>query len=604
LRARAHEDHLYYASLEANRGDRLNYKQTRENQYEGACSHTLCGCYPVDPPLDAVEAQMEAEAEQQYSKKRKKGDCLSRLFSCFMTSCCGFACKCWFQCMSVCALAQEAREIRLLLPPRLQRIDFITHQPFHEYQKDVNELRRGWMGKDRAKGGIMPHIYALSRLSRYIIMFFTAGTASIILTLILNPRAAFSWNDAVVLIATFLQSFIVLYVVHWIFHKSDLSFDGVVKFFAAGFVIAAPSSFFFEGLLVNVMLVMVYTLYAIIEAIEGEIFVDWVVNNYRFLWIFGEFFNAYVVAAVTEEICKYFTFRSVEHPDLIFLTGLDRKSHEDYANRGGDTNYEFGSHEVSNFNQRVNSFASESEYSGRSKRSRSKTEFAIERTQTTDEFCEDDADIRSYRQKAAAITTGMISVAVGLACAENFLYVFLLGGTSGADNIDNDRGNNAVLEEWIVLLFRSIFPIHALAAAMQSINVIRKFVECTTDGSNHNIGVGRIILPAVILHGTFDAILLGINVYIESSWDKYLEENEGNAGDGQPYNTIIVNLVAWISIIFVMCTAIFWYYHEHRSQQFRLKIMEEKEKTKSGSANKQYVNPNVPSKGIANLELV
>ena len=30
----------------------------------------------------------------------------------------------------------------------------------------------------------------------------------------------------------------------------------------------------------------------------------------------------------------------------------------------------------------------------------------------------------------AAVTTAMICVAVGLACAENFLYVFLLGGTS------------------------------------------------------------------------------------------------------------------------------------------------------------------------------
>ena len=36
---------------------------------------------------------------------------------------------------------------------------------------------------------------------------------------------------------------IVLFIVHWIFHKSDLSFDAVVKFYATGFIIATPTAF-------------------------------------------------------------------------------------------------------------------------------------------------------------------------------------------------------------------------------------------------------------------------------------------------------------------------------------------------------------------------
>ena len=55
-----------------------------------------------------------------------------------------------------------------------------------------------------------------------------------------------------------------------------------------------------------------------------------------------------------------------------------------------------------------------------------------------------------------------ISVAGGLECAENFLYVLVLGGTQESD------GDGPLLEEWNVMFFRSIFPIHALAAAMQN----------------------------------------------------------------------------------------------------------------------------------------
>jgi hypothetical protein len=189
------------------------------------------------------------------------------------------------------------------------------------------------------------------------------------------------------------------------------------------------------------------------------------------------------------------------------------------------------------------------------------------------------------------VTTAMISVAVGLACAENFLYVFLLGGTSGgSSSAASDATGGSYLEEWIVLLFRSIFPVHALAAAMQSVNMIRKFVE-TDEVNGHRIGVGRIILPAVIMHGSFDAILLGINVFIETSWDNYLERN-GYVVDPEnpPYNPVIVNGVAWFSIIFVMLLGVAWYIRENRNQRVRLILLEEQEKARE-SGSPAYTSP-------------
>jgi hypothetical protein len=587
VRARAQEDHLFYASADETASRRVALDDSREDQYEGACSHTLCGCYPVDEVgmVDEIDESVEVVDKGIFKRKKKphQEDIVARMFNCFMATCCGVACKCWLQCLSICALAQEAREVRLLIPPRYQRIDYITHQPFHEYQEAVNDLRRGWLGKARRVSGIVPHYNALSRLSRYVLILSMSAILIIVATLVFNPRAAFSWQDAVVLVATFLQSFLVLFCVHWIFHKSDLSLDAVIKMFAAGFLIAVPTAFFFEGLLVNVMLSASYSLYFTCVSVFGDSFADWVDVHWRAIWIVAELFNAYIVAAVTEELCKYYTFRAVEHPDLIFLTGLQREVQDETAVDGGLVKYPFASHQVQKLarQQSFNDDCSVSDRSHRSSRSHRSRSFSrekprrktlIEKTGTREsEYDEDELDARTRRQKAMAITTGMISVAVGLACAENFLYVFVLGGALGDNPEESRRGD--FLEAWIVLFFRSIFPVHALAAAMQSINMIRKFVELD-EHNGHRVGVGRIIFPAVVIHGSFDAVLMGINVFVETAWNN----NNAEDNDAEPYNALAVNLVAWSSITAIMIGGLFWYYRENRKQGARLKVLEEQDK--------------------------
>jgi len=601
VRARAQEDHLFYASSGTGT-KRVGFQDSREDQYEGACSHTLCGCYPTDPPRDGDEIEDEVQVNDDGVSQRKKKphneDCVGRGFNCLLGMWCGVICKCWFQCLSICALAQEAREMRLLVPTRFQRVDYITHQPFHEYQKEVNDLRKGWMGKTRRKSGLMPHFKALSRLSRYILVLSISMAVIIGATLFFNPLANFSWPDVIILSATFLQSFLVIWVVHWIFHKSDLSLDAVIKFFAAGFVIAVPAAFFFEGLLVNMTLSTAYFGYGLGQTLGGDAFVEWVSQQYRVLWILVEIFNAYVVATLTEELCKYYTFRCVEHPDLIFLTGLVSTTQDERALEGGVVKYPFSSHQVQRTNAKNPYDDDASHYSRSSHRSKGSSKISGFDA-NEDDFEEDDQDVRTHRQKAAAVTTAMISVAVGLACAENFLYVFLLGGTGAG--YDEESGMDGYLQEWIVLFFRSIFPVHALAAAMQSVNMVRKFVE-TQDVNGHRIGVGRIILPAVIMHGTFDAILLGINVFIETSWDDYLEANAGNIDDenGTPYNPVVVNVVAWLSITVVMLAGFLWYFRENRRQRLRLIELEEQERANQ-AGTQGYTSP---APHITEVELV
>jgi len=53
------------------------------------------------------------------------------------------------------------------------------------------------------------------------------------------------------------------------------------------------------------------------------------------------------------------------------------------------------------------------------------------------------------------------------------------------------------------LIARSIFPVHPLCAAIQSIGVCKRDLE-----RQRNVGLGRIIAPAILLHGTFDFVLM------------------------------------------------------------------------------------------------
>lgn len=413
----------------------------------------------------------------------------------------------------------------------------------------------------------LQHYAALSQLSRYIMVAFVFTVLLVTITMLAHSDGQFTLGDAVVLIATFIQSFLVLVIVFGIFHRSDLSLDAVVKFFAVGFVICVPVGFVIEGLLVNGLVSILYILYYAIDFFAGENFDTWIIDNHHILWIIGELVNAYLVAALVEELCKYYGFRFVEHPDLIFLTGLDRSA-EQTKYQGGIDAYKYDSQLVSEFSRSQDDESLDSRAS-RMKKQRDRMRNTLKNKDGEED---EEPELRTLSQQAAAITTGMISVAVGLACAENFLYVFFLGGTGG---------DSSVSDELAILIFRSIFPVHALAAAMQSINMIRKFIE-EKHGGEKNIGVGRIVFPAVLLHGTFDAILMSINAFIEMKWDKYYEDNNGNIDyNATPYNAVVVNLVAGFGIIGVMAASFVWYSIQNKLQMLKLRKIELKNQPKS-----------------------
>ena len=92
----------------------------------------------------------------------------------------------------------------------------------------------------------------------------------------------------------------------------------------------------------------------------------------------------------------------------------------------------------------------------------------------------------------------MVSTALGFACCENLVYIFIYSPPS----LDNQIST---------LLARSFFPVHPLCAAIQSIGVCRRDLE-----GDKSYGLGRIILPAFLLHGSFDFVLMLASEYCYS----------------------------------------------------------------------------------------
>lgn len=155
------------------------------------------------------------------------------------------------------------------------------------------------------------------------------------------------------------------------------------------------------------------------------------------LGLFGAFLNAFVVAGLVEELGKYLCFWMCEHPDLV---------DKEVVMETNPT--------IENANARE-----DMELLPPDETSQSLTPPVS----------------ASLVSRGSAITIAMVATSLGFACAENLLYVFVY----------TPPGIDAELSTLIV---RCMFPVHPLAAALQSIGVCRRDLE-----GDKSTQVGRIL---------------------------------------------------------------------------------------------------------------
>lgn len=441
----------------------------------------VCGCIPRDAIADVSTTGEEISGDNEASCYGT--DLCHCLWKSWSSVFFGAWCGCWCQCLGLCAMAQEDRELHRLFPKERFLMDYITFQPFSEYAPKLQALRQNKVNN------LMKHVQALSQLSRNLLRVLLGFLGGLTLFAFTGVDPSFQPIHLAVVVMVLFQAFIIVYFVHWQFGRFDLSVDAVIKYFASGFILCTTNAFVYEMLVSIALGIVSWSVRlaaASTTAASGrtDLASGWVaslgaasddvvaasddvaaaydeaaVQLSTPIWVLAiaAFLNAFIVAALVEEVCKYFGFWMVVHPDLLIPNDGDPDHKE-----GEETNLILD-------------------------------QTAAQSTATT-------AERQSLKSLGAGITIAMVTTAVGFACCENFMYVFLY-----------TRPANPVTEI-STLLARSIFPVHPLAAAIQSIGVCRRDIE-----KDHSMGFGRILFPALVLHGSFDFALMFLELLMRQS---------------------------------------------------------------------------------------
>eukprot|EP00537_Pseudo-nitzschia_pungens_P009914 CAMPEP_0172385044 /NCGR_PEP_ID=MMETSP1061-20121228/2719_1 /TAXON_ID=37318 /ORGANISM="Pseudo-nitzschia pungens, Strain cf. pungens" /LENGTH=537 /DNA_ID=CAMNT_0013113869 /DNA_START=13 /DNA_END=1628 /DNA_ORIENTATION=+ len=428
--------------------------------------------------------------------------------------------------------------------------------------------------------------------------------------------------------------------------SSDLSFDAVVKYFACGFFICTSGAIVYEWLVDTVatwflelvdklasewLFESVDTMDPLVPmGLEGEHH-----NNHHHhhhhhqhghgssnyhnmidpLWyqltraILRALVNAFVVAALTEEICKYMCFWMVEHPDLeirnrVLLQNGTRQSNTE----GNDNDDDDDDDDNDNDNE-------DSETTGLLSRSRTRVPSTFGMTMRdetsgsyseSNNFDEDSSElvvatglhsrangllsrahdpdqqlqwrlqrlvyapVASLVSIGEGITIAMVTVALGLACAENLLYIFVYTPKDLASEVGT-------------LYLRCLLPVHPMAAALQSIGVCRRDLE-----KDHSYGIGWIIFPAWLLHGCFDSSLMVLSA-VRKVLEVHNIVNDYGIATSPPgmspgeWETVDDDrgLLSSIVVTAIPCIGILYYLNESNYQRERLEQLDKENRMQS-----------------------
>jgi len=515
---------------------------------------------------------------------------------------------CHVQFCGICGLAQEGRDLEtVILPAAYRRIDYITMQPITEYYPAIYNAKQLESVTDdegnTSKTSSRWSAPRLSRLSFRILQTFGVVTAALLAysflgkiywRFVMGIRGfhTFDITDFGVYLLIWGQSIGFLMVLVWLTNrhvKTKVSTDAMIKFFAAGFALSTFLSVFWETVLGVITRIILYIIMLAcgIRQVEGDDYeygsTNWIGGDmssflamsggsrsllgnagedssmsgrdlqqenlslsYSFrksFWLsFGVdhpilytiylLFACIFLAALVEELSKYFGYRMVEHPD--FLT---QEQLEEAFTIGGQSPVAVKDTTVSVLTRR------------RQGTKRARAEGKVQNFSNHN---------KSKEARGAAITQVMIAVAMGFTCCENIIYIFSFGRKFGPQT------------ELFILLVRSLFPIHPLSMAIQSIGVCKRDIEqerAQPQPPQRRTNLGGIVKEAVLFHGLYDFFVL---------WIDFMAKRHGVFYAGQDVNLIRkIAIAASMSVsACIMGSALLYYYIQAKRQRERLAKMD------------------------------
>jgi len=515
--------------------------------------HNLLNCVRNDTSVVGEEDEEEDEFDVDDVDQR---DFCQRLWHFFANLCCNTCCMCWCIWCGMCAIAQEHRHLAKVLPttPSLWQRDYITMQPWSDYFPSILALR------NTENTSFWDHCKALSQLSSRLVKACGLFLLFAILLTAFLPVQYEKWQLGI-MFGALVEPIVILFFTYWYWNRLDVSLDAIIKYFSSGFFLCTSMVLVYEfvaSTMASIAVVIYSFLGTLILVLFGEVDIDnfedveldeesifdimappdmggntttthatnqaenilkvptaFVIS----IAILGALVNAFVVAALVEETFKYLSFWMVEHPDMennVSLVPLPPDNATDNDRSGENSGLLPAGSDPANHSS-VDPLVHQS----------SKHPISLE-------------------SRGAAITVSMIAVAVGFACAENLLYIFVYT-------------ENNLAAETTTLILRALFPLHPLCAAIQSIAVVQQDVE-----KDRSVGVGRIIFVAFLLHGSFDFVLMAyasvMGILNGTDEDETNEEQE---------NTIADWIVFGCSLLIPLLGLEYYFYHA-RKQTKRL----------------------------------
>lgn len=535
-----------------------------QSGWDLACAHPCCivGCYRDDRSWE------QDRGEEQRNLCR----CLWSHFN--------FSILGWLtQCCGVCALAQEAREIEhVLLPPSYRRIDYITMQAMTDYYPAIYKAR--WDEKAVGSCGRCCSCFGVHPLSRLSIRFVQGISILSLILLAWSIGGKYYWQYVVgrhnkviqfdvynflVFVAAWVQSLGLLTLIACFVHRqkrAEISLDALIKYFAAGFCLSTSLAVFWEiagSLVIKVFITLVLLITGVGEAASPEDgvpihwaplggfgtsmiykdsmrlasssikdFVQAFGNDHPVFYSLYILVTAFILAALIEELCKYFGFRMVEHPDFLSSRDLVEASRVVLGENDGDEEEEQDIREE-----------------GRRSRRSGDGSYAKQG--------------QSLEAKGNSIMLAMIAVAIGFACCENLVYLFIYSSGS-------------LPMQLMVLVSRSMFPVHPIAAALQSIGVCRRDLEGARD-----IKLGRILLPAILFHGGYDFFILWIDFLARRNMTQTNKSDDDGSNESAEGSSVTAVLLSFIISMLSMTLALYYLWSEGRQQRQRLIHMDRRD---------------------------
>lgn len=545
-----------------------------QTQWDFSCAHPCClvGCYAEDRAAYELRLPFRLDSQTMASHQRQiDRDALQRkanMCRCLWDYACpAIWCGHQLQCCGICALAQEAREIEsAVVPAAYRRIDYISMQPISQYYPAIYRNRHGFS----LNASVREHFptlppqrerSVLSNLSWQLIQLAFTITAVVFLWCLMGKYfwknalglsipewRIFDWTDFIVYMFAWGQSITLTAILAYLCNRpcpTHLSLDAMIKFYAAGFCLSTALAVFWElflGLLTKSFISLGMAIAGVDVVIkdggyhstgvfntfggdnfartvagksDGNNFIRTFGDSHPLFYILYIAFAAFFLASFVEELCKYFGYKMLEHPD--FMSQREIEESMSVVIQHGEEDEEERRHQ-----QEVEQM-----------------DFSKQK--------------KSVQSAGGAITLAMICVAMGFSCCENLVYIFVYSGSTLSMEIS-------------VLVARSLFPVHPIAAALASLRVIERDVEVTRTAS-----LGGILAPSIIFHGCYDFFILLVD---------FLARQNGNYVDDK------LDLASYASFAvssFVIIAAIVYYSIAASRQRSRLQVTDAS--VESGQSN-------------------